>query len=122
MTRILRRLQDAEFVEFTDLFSVDEGLPVLVVTFIAVLELARETLIRISQEQAYAPIYVKLGSAVTEGGAQARGLGAQTCGFVHGRPFLGERSAKRAASKKRATAAAGCETGRSRGHGGAGRR
>ncbi len=67
MTRILRRLQDAEFVEFTELFSVDEGLPVLVVTFIAVLELARETLIQISQEQAYAAIYVKLGSAVTVG-------------------------------------------------------
>ncbi len=63
MTRILRRLQDAEFVEFTQLFSATDGVPVLVVTFIAVLELARETLIQISQEQAYAPIYVKLGSA-----------------------------------------------------------
>src|SRR6185436_964141 len=40
MTRILRRLQDAEFVEFTQLFTAHEGLPVLVVTFIAVLELA----------------------------------------------------------------------------------
>ena len=65
MTRILRRLQDAEFVEFTQLFSTTEGLPVLVVTFIAVLELARETLVTITQEQAYAPIYVKLGTAVS---------------------------------------------------------
>ena len=65
MTRILRRLQDAEFVEFTQLFSTTEGLPVLVVTFIAVLELARETLVTITQEQAYAPIYVKLGSALS---------------------------------------------------------
>ena len=62
MTRILRRLQDEEFVEFTQLFSATEGLPVLVVTFIAVLELAREALVMITQEQAYAPIYVKLGS------------------------------------------------------------
>lgn len=60
MTRILRRLQDAEFVEFTQLFSPREGLPVLVVTFIALLELAREALVKITQEQAYAPIYVKL--------------------------------------------------------------
>jgi segregation and condensation protein A len=67
MTRIMRRLQDAEFVEFTQLFSTTEGLPVLVVTFIAVLELARETLVTITQEQAYAPIYVKLGSAVAAG-------------------------------------------------------
>ena len=66
MTRILRRLQDAVFVEFTQLFSATDGLPVLVVTFIAVLELARETLVQITQEQAYAPIYVKLGSAVAE--------------------------------------------------------
>ena len=65
MTRILRRLQDAEFVEFTQLFVATDGVPVLVVTFIAVLELARETLIQISQEQAYAPIYVKLGRAET---------------------------------------------------------
>jgi segregation and condensation protein A len=62
MTRILRRLQDAEFVEFTQLFSPQEGLPVLVVTFIALLELARESLVKITQEQAYATIYVKLGS------------------------------------------------------------
>jgi segregation and condensation protein A len=68
MTRILRRLQDAEFVEFTELFSPQEGVPVLVVTFIALLELAREALVKISQDQAYAPIYVKLSG--TELGAQ----------------------------------------------------
>lgn len=60
MTRILRRLQDTEFVEFADLFTPQEGLPVLIVTFIALLELARESLVKITQEQAYAPIYVKL--------------------------------------------------------------
>jgi segregation and condensation protein A len=60
MTRVLRRLHEAEFVEFTRLFDADEGKPVLVVTFIAILELARESLILISQDQAYAPIYVRL--------------------------------------------------------------
>ena len=63
MTRILRRLQEAEFVEFTQPFSATEGMPVLVVTFLAMLELAREALVKITQEQAYAPIYVKLGNA-----------------------------------------------------------
>ncbi len=66
MTRVLRRLRDAEFVEFTQLFSATEGLPVLVVTLIAVLELARESLVQITQQEPYAPIYVKLGSAVAE--------------------------------------------------------
>ena len=62
MTRILRRLQDARFVEFLDLFDPAQGLAVLVVTFLALLELARESLIEIAQQEAYAPIYVKLKS------------------------------------------------------------
>jgi segregation and condensation protein A len=62
MSRILRRLQDAQFVEFVELFTPEEGVAVLVVTFLAVLELARESLIEVSQQEAYAPIYVKLKS------------------------------------------------------------
>ncbi len=65
MTRVLRRLRDAEFVEFGDLFTLEEGVPILVVTFLAILELARETLINISQEAPYAPIYVRLRSSET---------------------------------------------------------
>ncbi len=60
MTRILRLLQTEEFVEFNKLFTPEQGVPVLVVSFLAVLELAKETLIEVSQEEAYAPIYVKL--------------------------------------------------------------
>ncbi|MBY0270720.1 MAG: segregation/condensation protein A [Burkholderiales bacterium] len=60
MTRILRILQTEEFVEFTKLFTPEQGVPVLVVSFLAVLELAKETLIEVSQEEAYTPIYVKL--------------------------------------------------------------
>ena len=60
MTRVLRRLQEAEFVEFVHLFNASEGKPVLVVTFIALLELAKETLIEITQAEAFAPIYVRL--------------------------------------------------------------
>ncbi len=60
MTRILRILQTEEFVEFTKLFTPEQGVPVLVVSFLAVLELAKETLIEVSQEEAYSPIYVKL--------------------------------------------------------------
>jgi segregation and condensation protein A len=60
MTRILRRLQEARYVEFVELFEPEQGIAVLVVTFLAVLELARESLIEVSQQAAYAPIYVKL--------------------------------------------------------------
>ena len=65
MTGILRRLQSAKFVEFADLFDPLRGVPVLVVNFIALLELAKETLIEITQAEPYAPIYVRLAYAPT---------------------------------------------------------
>jgi segregation and condensation protein A len=60
MSRVLRYLQEAKFVEFAHLFQTEQGVSVLVVTFLAVLELAREGLIEVSQQEAYSPIYVKL--------------------------------------------------------------
>jgi segregation and condensation protein A len=63
MTSILRRLQSAKFVEFSDLFDPSRGVPVVVVNFIALLELAKETLIEITQAEAFAPIYVRLSYA-----------------------------------------------------------
>ena len=60
MSLILRRLQNARFVEFSDLFDVTRGVPVVVVNFIAMLELARESLIEITQPEPFAPIYVRL--------------------------------------------------------------
>jgi segregation and condensation protein A len=65
MSGILRRLQNARFVEFADLFDPSRGAPVLVVNFIALLELAKETLIEITQAEAYAPIYVRLAYSPT---------------------------------------------------------
>ena len=60
MTMVLRKLQGVRFVEFLDLFDVSRGMPVLVVTFIAMLELAKEGLLDITQADAFAPIYVRL--------------------------------------------------------------
>ncbi|MBP9905920.1 MAG: segregation/condensation protein A [Rhodoferax sp.] len=60
MSQLLKRLQGQRFVEFEDLFDAARGMPVLVVTFIALLELAKETLIELTQAEAYAPIYVRL--------------------------------------------------------------
>jgi segregation and condensation protein A len=60
MTTILRRLQSAKFVEFHELFDPSRGVPVVVVNFIALLELAKETLIEITQAEAFAPVYVRL--------------------------------------------------------------
>lgn len=60
MTRILRLLQDTRFLEFREMFDPQRGVPVAVVHFLALLELARESLIDITQAEAYAPIYVRL--------------------------------------------------------------
>jgi segregation and condensation protein A len=59
MTLILRRLQDTKILEFTQLFAPADGVPRLVVTFLAILELTRETLIEVTQQVPYSPIYVK---------------------------------------------------------------
>ncbi|NOL49308.1 segregation and condensation protein A [Pelistega europaea] len=64
MSHILRRLANVRFMEFTDLFMerINEGAPpaVIVVHFIAMLELSRELLVEITQVEPYAPIYVRL--------------------------------------------------------------
>ena len=65
MSQVLRRLQGKRFVEFAELFDLELGVPVLVVTFIAMLELAKETLIEITQAEAFAPIYVRLAYTPT---------------------------------------------------------
>ena len=60
MSLVLRKLQGRKFIEFEQLFDPSLGTPVLVVTFIALLELGKETLIEITQAEAFAPIYVRL--------------------------------------------------------------
>jgi segregation and condensation protein A len=63
MSTILRALQERRVLEFSELFDPVRGVPVLVVTFLALLELARELMIEITQAECFAPIYVKLGHA-----------------------------------------------------------
>ncbi|WP_375138765.1 segregation and condensation protein A [Piscinibacter defluvii] len=60
MSIVLRRLQGRRFALFEDLFDTTRGPQVLVVTFIAMLELARERLLEVTQAEAFAPIYVRL--------------------------------------------------------------
>ena len=60
MSSILRQLRNARFVEFHELFDESEGVAVLVVHFLALLELTKETLVEITQIEAGAPIYIRL--------------------------------------------------------------
>ena len=63
MSGILRSLRERRVLEFSELFDPSRGVSVLVVTFLALLELARELLVEITQSENFAPIYVKLAYA-----------------------------------------------------------
>lgn len=58
MSAILKRLGSERFVEFQDLFDPSAGRSVCIVNYLALLELAKEGLIRITQAAPFAPIYV----------------------------------------------------------------
>jgi segregation and condensation protein A len=60
MSIVLKRLQGQRFALFEDLFDTARGVPVVVVTFVALLELSRERLVEVTQAEAFAPIYVRL--------------------------------------------------------------
>jgi segregation and condensation protein A len=62
MSNVLRKLSEArDFVPFAELFTPEEGRMGVVVTFLAVLELARESLIQLVQNESFAPIYLRAG-------------------------------------------------------------
>lgn len=60
MTVVLRQLQQRRFAEFQELFEPEKGLAHAVVTFVALLELTKESLVELTQAECYAPIYVRL--------------------------------------------------------------
>jgi segregation and condensation protein A len=63
MSNILAALEQGSFVEFGQLFLLEEGRAGVTVTFVAILELMREGLIDIMQTEAYAPLHVRAAPA-----------------------------------------------------------
>ena len=59
MGEVLERLGDGQFHDFSALFVAEEGKLGVVVTFLSILELAKEMLVEIVQEAPLAPIYIK---------------------------------------------------------------
>ncbi|WPP47931.1 MULTISPECIES: segregation and condensation protein A [unclassified Pseudomonas] len=66
MSEVLERLQGGAFVPFATLFAAEEGKLGVVVTFMAVLELIKERLVELVQNEPFAPIHVRLRGAVAE--------------------------------------------------------
>jgi len=64
MSEILSRVKANAFSSFSDLFDPEEGRMGVAVTFIAILELLRESTIEVAQAEAYAPLHVRAASSV----------------------------------------------------------
>ena len=76
MSIVLSKVSSDRFTPFADLFTVEEGRMGVVVSFLAILELVKESLLELSQTESFAPIHVKAAagsqdSAVPEPDEQA---------------------------------------------------
>jgi hypothetical protein len=71
MGNILSAVSERDgFIPFYELFIAEEGRLGVVVTFLAIMELVRESLIDFVQNEPFAPIHVRVGAARTDGGVQ----------------------------------------------------
>lgn len=59
MSQVMENLRDNQFVPFVALFTLEEGRLGVVVTFLAVMELIKESLVEIVQSESFGPIHVK---------------------------------------------------------------
>ena len=73
MSSVLERVRTSSFTRFNDLFTVEEGRMGVVVTFLAILELSKESLLEISQAESFAPIHVKAAGSAEAVPEQATG-------------------------------------------------
>jgi len=64
MSEILSRIKSSSFTGFAELFDAEEGRMGVAVTFIAILELLRESMIEVVQAEQFAPLHVRAASAV----------------------------------------------------------
>jgi segregation and condensation protein A len=62
MTMVLDRLSADEYLDFKDLFTVEEGKAGVIVSLLAILELIKESLIDMVQNEHNGPIYIKVAS------------------------------------------------------------
>lgn len=59
MSQVMERLRGQQFVPFVSLFSAKEGRVGVVTTFLAIMELIKESLVEIVQSEIFGPIHVK---------------------------------------------------------------
>jgi segregation and condensation protein A len=73
MSEILSRIKANDFTGFADLFDAEEGRMGVAVTFIALLELLRESVIEVVQSEQFAPLHIRAASSVRLVGDEDQG-------------------------------------------------
>ena len=66
MSSVLSKVSATRFTAFAELFTVEEGRMGVVVSFLAILELVKDSLIELTQAEPYSPIHVKAASRVDD--------------------------------------------------------
>ena len=64
MLEIINRIQVKKFIDFVDLFSINEGRLGIAVTFLAILELLKDATIEVVQNEEFAPMHIRVSSAI----------------------------------------------------------
>jgi len=70
MSKVLSQIKRDEFIEFTTLFTIEEGRAGVVVTLLAILELLKQSLLEFVQAEPYAQIHVKIKAEAAEAAAE----------------------------------------------------
>ncbi len=66
MSSVLSKVSTGSFTPFIELFTVEEGRMGVVVSFLAILELVRESLLELTQTEPFAPIHVRAAGATQQ--------------------------------------------------------
>lgn len=64
MSQIIKKIGTKKFTDFSELFDLDEGRIGVAVTFLAILELLKDTMIDVVQNQEFAPLHIRVSSSV----------------------------------------------------------
>ena len=68
ITQIINKIGVNNFTDFTKLFDINEGRLGVAVTFLAILELLKDTMIDVVQNEEFAPLHIKVSSSVHDEG------------------------------------------------------
>ena len=64
MSQIIKKIGTENFTDFSELFDLDEGRIGVAVTFLAILELLKDAMIDVVQNQEFAPLHIRVSSSV----------------------------------------------------------